>query len=51
MEGDNGYISPTSMAITFQPGGIVCTSIEGNASDPALAGLTVTVVDGWTDDD
>lgn len=49
--GGKDYLAPTSMAITFKPGGIVCTSTEGNASDPALANLSVTVISGWTDDD
>lgn len=49
--GGGNYISPTSMAITFMPEGIVCTSTEGNASNPALAGLSETTINDWADDD
>lgn len=45
------YIAPNSTALSLRPEGIVCTSIPGNAANPALGGLTVTTMNDWEDED
>lgn len=45
------YAPPTSDALDVKLEGVVCSSKEGNASDPALAGLPVTSGFSFEDDD